>query len=177
MLISRPTSAEYNPFYETYLRLVPEGADPLAQLREQAGTLRALLAPLTDEQALYRYAPGKWSIKESLVHIIDTERIFSYRALRIGRGDDTPLPGFDQDSYVPASGADSRSLASIWAEYDAVRAATLVLFESFPAEAQARVGTASGGPMSLRAVAHILPGHEANHLALFRERYLPGLPH
>jgi uncharacterized damage-inducible protein DinB len=172
MKIARPTAAEHPPFAATYIRLVPEGADPLAQLRAQAGTLKALLAPLTDEQALHRYAPGKWSIKESLIHILDTERIFAYRALRIGRGDQTPLPSFEQDDYVPASGADSRSLASIWAEYDAVRAATLALLESFTEEVYGRLGTSSGAPSSVRALVYMIAGHEAHHIMLFRERYL-----
>jgi uncharacterized damage-inducible protein DinB len=172
MNLSRPTPAEYPPFAGTYIRLVPEGADPIAQLRQQPGTLKSLLAPLTDEQALHRYAPGKWSIKESLVHISDTERIFAYRALRIGRGDETPLPGFDQDSYVPTSGADSRTLANIWAEYDAVRATTLTLLDGLPDDAFSRIGTASNSPMSVRALVYMMAGHEAHHIALFRERYL-----
>lgn len=175
MLLSRPTAAEYSPFYSTYINLIPTGADPIGLLREQPSTLKALLAPLSDEQALFRYAPDKWSIKEALVHIIDTERIFAYRALRIGRGDKTPLPGFEQNEYVPASGADARPLTDIWAEYDAVRAATVALLTSFPAAAFDHVGTASNGPMSLRALTYILPGHEANHIAVFRERYLPGI--
>ncbi|CCG99324.1 hypothetical protein FAES_1314 [Fibrella aestuarina BUZ 2] len=175
MPLSRPAAAEHSPYYGTYINLIPEGADPLVLLREQPTTLKALLAPLSDEQALFRYALGKWSIKEALVHIIDTERIFAYRALRIGRGDQTPLPGFDQNDYVPESGADARSLADIWAEYDAVRAATLTLLTSFPDAAFDRIGTASNGPMSVRALAYILPGHEANHIAVFRERYLPAL--
>ncbi|MEZ0609772.1 DinB family protein [Fibrella sp. WM1] len=175
MPLSRPTAAEHSPYYGTYINFIPEGADPIALLSEQPSTLKALLAPLSDEQALFRYAPGKWSIKEALVHIIDTERIFAYRALRIGRGDQTPLPGFEQNDYVPASGADARSLADIWAEYDAVRAATIALLTSFPDDAFGRIGTASNGPMSLRALAYIMPGHEANHIVVFRERYLPAL--
>ena len=175
MLLSRPTAAEHSPFYSTYINFIPENTDPIALLQEQPTTLKALLAPLSNEQALFRYAPGKWSIKEALVHMIDTERIFAYRALRIGRGDQTPLPGFEQNDYVPASGADARSLADIWAEYDAVRAATLALFSSFTTDTFDRMGTASNGPMSVRALAYILPGHEANHIAVFRERYLPAL--
>ena len=127
--LTPPAAAEYAPYYHTYVRLIT--ADPLVALRQQPQELRRLLAGLTDEQARFRYAPGKWSIKEKLVHMIDTERIFAYRALRIGRGDTTPLPGFEQDDYVPASDADSRPLASILEEYDAVRAATLSLLESF----------------------------------------------
>lgn len=159
----------------TYVKLVPEGQNPLEQLRGQSALLKELLAYLTDEQALSRYAPGKWSIKESLVHMIDTERIFAYRALRIGRGDQTPIPGFEQDDYVPNSGADARSLANIWHEYDTVRAATLSLFDSFTPGVYERSGVASGHTLSVRALAHMIPGHEAHHIAIFRDRYLPAL--
>lgn len=174
-MISRPAVTEYLPFAITYVQLVPEGQNPLEQLRRQGAEVSALLASLTDEQALFRYAPGKWSIKESLLHLIDSERIFAYRALRIGRGDQTSLPGFEQDDYVPNSGADTRPLTNILHEYETVRAATLSLFDSFTPETYQRAGMASGGPLSVRALAHIIPGHEAHHLHLFRERYLPGL--
>ncbi len=159
----------------TYVKLVPEGQNPLEQLRGQSAILKELLVTLTDEQALTRYAPGKWSIKESLVHMIDTERIFAYRALRIGRGDQTPLPGFDQDTYVPNSGADARPLTDIWREYDTVRAATLSLFDSFTSDVYDKTGNASGHALSLRALAHMIPGHEAHHINIFRDRYLPAL--
>lgn len=168
-----PAATEYAPFYHTYVRLIP--GDPLAALRAQPQELRRLLAGLSDGQALLRYAPGKWSIKESLVHMLDTERIFAYRALRIARGDTTPLPGFEQDNYVPASGADARPLADILREYDTVRAASLSLLESFTAEALGRQGTASGQPVSVRALAYILAGHEAHHLHILQQRYLPQL--
>lgn len=174
-MISRPTSAEYLPMANTYVQLVPVGQNPLEQLRGQSAVLKEVLATLTDKQALHRYAPGKWSIKESLVHMIDTERIFAYRALRIGRGDQTPLPGFEQDDYVPNTGADARPLADIWHEYDTVRAATLSLFDSFSPDVYEITGNASGGLLSVRALAHMIPGHEAHHINLFRDRYLPTL--
>ena len=168
-----PAATEYALYYHTYVRLIP--GDPLVALRAQPPELRGLLAGLTEEQALLRYAPGKWSIKEMLVHMLDTERIFAYRALRIARGDTTPLPGFEQDDYVPASGADARPLTDILAEYDTVRAASLSLLESFTTEAVGRQGTASGQPVSVRALAYILAGHEAHHLHILQERYLPQL--
>jgi uncharacterized damage-inducible protein DinB len=168
-----PAVTEYAPFHHTYIRLI--SGDPLAALRAQPQELRRLLAGLRDEQALLRYAPGKWSLKEMLVHMLDTERIFAYRALRIARGDTTPLPGFEQDDYVPASNADARPLADILAEYTTVRAASLSLLESFTAEAVGRQGTASGQPVSVRAMAYILAGHEAHHLHILQERYLPQL--
>lgn len=176
MLINRPTADEFSPFYNTYIRLIPDGVSPLTLLREQPTVLKTLLKHLTDEQALFRYAPGKWSIKESLVHMTDTERIFAYRALRLGRGDQTPLPGFDQNDYVPVSGADRRPLTAIWAEYDAVRAATLTLLTSFDVDTFSLTGIVSDGPMSLRALTYIIPGHEAHHINLFQNRYLPHLP-
>lgn len=175
MLTTRPTAGQYAPYYETYVRLIPADADPLALLQQQPRELRQLLESLTDEQALFAYAPGKWTIKESLVHMIDTERIFAYRALRIARGDQQSLPGFDQDSYVPTSGANARALADILDEYDTVRAATLSLLRSFQPEAFERLGSASNNPVSVRALAYIIPGHEAHHLQLLRERYLPAL--
>ncbi|SDX45539.1 DinB family protein [Hymenobacter psychrophilus] len=171
--LTPPAATEYAPFYANYVRLA--GSDPLQALRTQPLVLRQLLAGLSDEQVRFRYAPGKWSIKEKLVHMIDTERIFAYRALRIARGDATPLPGYEQDDYVPLSEADGRPLASILAEYDAVRAATCCLFESFGAAAAERSGTASGQPVSVRALVYMLAGHEAHHLQLLQERYLPNM--
>jgi enterochelin esterase-like enzyme len=174
--LPRPAAHQYNLYYDTYIRLVPEGVNPLAQLQQQAQELRRLVSHLTDEQAHFAYAPGKWSIKEMLVHVIDTERIFAYRALRIARGDQQPLAGFEQDSYVPASGANKRPLESILNEYSTVRAATLSLFDSFQPEAYERMGIASGYPVSVGALAFILPGHEAHHLHILQQRYLPHLP-
>ena len=171
--LTPPAATEYAPFYANYVRLA--GSDPLQALRAQPPVLHRLLTGLSNEQALFRYAPGKWSIKEKLVHMIDTERIFAYRALRIARGDTTPLPGYEQDDYVPLSEADARPLAGILAEYDAVRAASLCLFESFGAAAAERVGKASDRPVSVRALAYMLAGHEAHHLQLLQERYLPNM--
>ncbi|WP_303311692.1 DinB family protein [Hymenobacter sp. BT730] len=175
MLSTRPAAGQYAPYYETYVRLIPAGTNPLVLLEQQPRELRQLLQPLTEEQGQFAYAPGKWSIKESLVHMIDTERIFAYRALRIARGDQQPLPGFEQNDYVPASGANARSMADILEEYDTVRAASLSLLRSFQPDALERMGTASNNPVSVRALAYIMAGHEAHHLQLLRERYLPGL--
>ncbi|KAA9327663.1 DinB family protein [Hymenobacter busanensis] len=170
---TRPAAHEYGAYYLRYIQQIPEGHDPVQQLREQAAAVHALLGHLTDEQALLRYAPGKWSIKETLGHIIDTERVFAYRLLRIARGDQQALPGFDQDQFTALSGADARPLTDILREYDAVRAATLALLESLPEEAFARLGTASDMPVSVRALAYMLAGHEAHHLQLWRERVMP----
>ena len=172
---TRPAATECAPYYERYTALVPAGHNPLELLRTQPQQLRQLLAGLTEEQGRFAYAPGKWTLKEMLVHVIDTERIFAYRALRIARGDQTPLPGFEQDDYVPASGANERSLPDILAEYAAVRAATRSLLQSFGPEHLSRAGTASGQPVSVRALSFILAGHEAHHLHILQERYLPPL--
>jgi len=172
---TRPAATEHAPYYERYTALVPAGHNPLELLRSQPQQLRQLLAGLTEEQGRFAYAPGKWTLKEMLVHVIDTERIFAYRALRIARGDQTPLPGFEQDDYVPTSGANARSIQNILAEYDTVRAATLSLLQSFGPEHVSRTGTASGNPVSVRALGFLMAGHEAHHLHILQERYLPQL--
>ena len=118
------------------------------------------------------YAPGKWTLAESLLHVADTERVFAYRALRVSRGDQTPLPGFDQDPWVPLSGADRRTLADILTEIEAVRNANLHLIRAFDDAAASRMGTASGNPVSVRALVWIIAGHFAHHLELTRTRYL-----
>jgi uncharacterized damage-inducible protein DinB len=173
ILTTRPGADEFGAYYSRYIQQIPAGYPPLQQLREQQAELKNLLGGLTDEQALLRYAPGKWSIKETLLHVADTERIFAYRALRIARGDQQPLLGYEPDDYAALSGADERPLADLLHEYDTVRAATLSLFDSFRPEAFERRGTASGMPVSVRALAFIIPGHEAHHLQLWRERVMP----
>ncbi|RTQ46880.1 DinB family protein [Hymenobacter gummosus] len=172
-LTTRPGADEYGAYYDRYIQQIPAGYSPLQQLREQQAELKALIGGLSDEQALLRYAPGKWSIKETLLHVADTERIFAYRALRIARGDQQPLPGYEPDDYAALSGADERPLTNLLREYDTVRAATLSLLDSFRPEAFERRGTASGMPVSVRAMAYIIPGHEAHHLQLWRERVMP----
>ena len=171
----RPAETDYASFYAGYVARVPAEADPLTLLRAQPAELRTLLASLSDEQAAQAYAPGKWSLKELLLHMADAERIFAYRALRFGRGDGQDLPGFDENTYAAASEANSRTLAGLLAEYDSVRAATLTLLESFKPEQLARGGTANGNFVGVRALLFILAGHELHHLEIMRERYLPAL--
>ena len=173
-LPARPAATEYNAFYQPYVSEVPEGGllDHLAA--QQASTAR-FLAGIPEAKAGYRYAPGKWSIKEVIGHISDAERVFSYRALRVARADVTPLPGFNEDAWIPPAGFDRRTLADIAAELHAVRGATLALFRSFDAEAWARIGTASNHPISARALGWIAAGHERHHLRVLEERYLPHL--
>ncbi|HEU4700581.1 MAG TPA: DinB family protein [Gemmatimonadales bacterium] len=170
--IARPAPEEYAPYFGRYVDRVPaDVADPLALLRTQLETTPALFERVGEAGATYRYAPGKWSIKEILGHLAETERIFGYRALAFARGETQPLPGFDEDAYTAAGRFDARPLADLVEEYRAVRRATLALFRGLDAEALAFVGTASGGPMSARALAWIIPGHELHHLETLRTRY------
>jgi uncharacterized damage-inducible protein DinB len=170
-VIPRPDAAEYAPYYGTYIGKVPEG-DLLRMLEDQRRETQQLLAGLSETKALHRYAPGKWSIKEVIGHVADAERVFSYRALRFARADDTALPGFDEKTWVPAGKFDARSLKDLAAELDAVRRATIALFRGLDAAALARRGTASNNAVTVRAIAWIIAGHERHHVALLRERYL-----
>jgi len=173
MSIARPLDGDFLPYAGSYINLVPADTDPRDALRTQPQEIHSLFANLTEAQAEKAYAPGKWTLKEMLLHQIDSERIFAYRALRFARADSQDLRGFDQDIYVDNSGANARSLASLLAEYDATRAATLALFESFTEEQIDRRGSANGGPATVRALLFIVPGHERHHLNIVRERYQP----
>lgn len=167
----RPASDEYAPYYNTYISKVRDG-DILEILHEQSDAIRGLFARVPAERGLYAYAPGKWTLNEMLLHVVDGERVFSYRALRIARGDTTPLPGFEQDEWVPKSNANDRTLASIVDEFVTVRASTVALFAGLPAAAWDRRGTASGHGVSVRALAFKCAGHALHHEGIFRERYL-----
>jgi len=169
-VIPRPAAAEYASYYARYIDKVPEG-DLLRTLENQARETQALLAGLSDAKALHRYAPGKWSIKEVIGHVTDTERVFSYRALRFARADATALPGFDENAWVPPGKFDARSLKDLAAELDAVRRATIALFRGLDAAALARRGTANDNAVSVGAIAWIIAGHERHHVALLHERY------
>jgi hypothetical protein len=168
--IGRPEGDEYTPFYAAYIARVSE-RDILGVLARQSEETRAALGSVPDGRAGWRYAPGKWTIREIVGHLADVERIFAYRALRIARGDRTPLAGFDENAYVPASGADARPLAELVEELAAVRQATLTLFRGLTPPAWQRRGTANGAPISVRALAYIIPGHERHHLEVLRTRY------
>jgi uncharacterized damage-inducible protein DinB len=170
-VVARPEAGEYTPYYGTYVGKVPDG-DVRELLRSQLPKTIELISSFSEEKASVGYGPGKWTLKEVLLHIADAERVFSYRMLRIGRGDTTPLPGFDQDPWVLTSHANDRSLPSLLAEYQAVRAATQALVDSLSAEAWLRKGTASDHPISARALGYICAGHELHHVQLIRERYV-----
>lgn len=175
ILIPQPISGQYPAYYVNYLRHVPATADPIELLVKQGEEVRALLSSLTEEQALFAYAPEKWTVKEMLVHILDSERIFAYRALCVARGDQQSLPGFDENAYAPAAEANARPLTDLLAEHAAVRASTVALYKSFAPHILDRVGLANNHPISVRALVHVVPGHEAHHMMVFRERYLPYL--
>jgi hypothetical protein len=168
----RPAADEYAPYYEKYIAKVRDG-EILEILAEQSDAILGLFARVPDDRGLFAYAPGKWTLGESLQHVVDTERVFTYRALRIARGDTTPLPGFEQDDWVPLSGASARPLPAIVDEFVTVRAATVALFSGLPNEAWDRRGTASGFSVSVRALAFKCAGHALHHEGIFREKYLP----
>ncbi len=159
----RPDDDEMAGYFIRYSNLVQE-ADIIAVLKDAKKTSRKLMFSLSFDEWDYRYAEDKWSVKEVWLHIIDTERIFAYRALRFGRGDQTPLSGFEQNNYISPSKAPERSIASIIHEYETVRDATISLFEYMPPEALDRTGTASGNKLSARALAFIIAGHERHHV-------------
>ena len=169
----RPGPEEYGPFHAGYVALVPEG-DLLALLERQLGETTALLQSLPETRGDFAYAPGKWTIKEVVCHLSDAERVFAYRALRFARGDQTPLPSFDEQLWAPNSGASRRTLAGLTEEFRMVRGATLALLRGLPPEATTRSGVASGKETSVRALAWIIAGHERHHLKILRERYLGG---
>ena len=170
-LIARPDVSEYAPFYAGYVSQVPDG-DVLDLLARQIDDTAALVGGLTEVQAAYRYAPGKWSIKEIVGHVADAERVFSYRALRIARNDQTPLPSFDENAWMPFGNFEARPLADVLGELRAVRQSTLALYRSFTPEAIARRGVASQKEISVRAIIYITAGHERHHVGVMRERYL-----
>jgi len=171
MALTRPGADEFAPYYATYIDKVTE-PDVIAALATLRQTTASLLAGLSESQAGYRYAPGKWTLREVVGHVVDAERIFAYRLLRIARGDETPLAGFDENAYVPAGQFERRPLADVAAELGAVRDATLALVRSVTVDAWSRRGTASGKPVSARALAYIIAGHERHHLSVLRERYV-----
>lgn len=167
----RPQPGDAAPYFQKYINLVPEG-DTVQMLTQAKADMTAFWQALPPDKWDFRYAEGKWSIREMLLHLIDTERIFTYRALRIARNDQTPLPGFEQDDYVPFSNANNRSWDSLLSEYVAVREATIQLFKNFTPEMWQHTGTSSNNTISVLALAYVTAGHERHHLNVLREKYL-----
>lgn len=176
MTQKRPQKGDYAEYYEKYIALVPSG-DFLEILQGQHQDLIRLLSPLSDQQADFRYAAGKWSIKEVLGHINDAERIFAYRLLRIARGDQTPLASFEQDGYIQTGNFSSRKLADLLPEFSSVREATITLIRSLDDAAWLRRGVASQKEITATALAFIIAGHERHHRIILEERYLPARAH
>lgn len=172
-LTLRPGPAEHAPFYAGYVAKVPDG-HVVTALVQSAEDAARLLGGLPDQVASFAYAPGKWTLREVVQHCTDAERIFACRALRIGRGDTTELPGWNEQAYAPLSGANDRTLHSLTAELLSVREASVTLFEGLPEEAWPRRGRANGHDVTVRAIAWITAGHLLHHLDIIRERYLAG---
>jgi len=173
--LTAPTSDEYAEFYAGYVRFAQARGDVLAALPKQIDEIRSTLGVLSDEQALFRDTPNEWSIKEVMGHLNDVERVFSYRLLRVSRNDPTPLPGFEQDDYVRAAGYDNCALQDLIQEFDYLRRANVLAIQNLSEESTRHCGTASGFPVSARALIYMLVGHVDHHLASLHEKYLPGL--
>lgn len=167
----RPDSSEHAPYYAPYVSVAPDG-DILETLEEEGRHAVRLLRDIPEASGGFRYAPGKWSIKEVAGHVLDAERIFAVRALRFSRNDPTPLPGFEQDDYVAGSSFGDFPLGELADELEAVRRSTVLLFRHLAPEAWSRRGFASGAEISVRALAWIIAGHELHHRGILRTRYL-----
>lgn len=170
-IITAPQSSEYDEFFNRYIDNVNTD-DLLTALAASEEYIVNFMLSLKEQQLNYRYQPGKWTIKEMLVHMADTERIFAYRALRFARNDKTDLPGFDENTYAEESKAGARPITSILAEYAAARQATIELYKGFDDEMLGRTGTASGRSVSVRTLGFAILGHEIHHLNIIKQRYL-----
>jgi uncharacterized damage-inducible protein DinB len=169
MTIPRPRESEYPKFFAGYVGKIPESG-PVTALQAQTRSFAALGA-LSEERGDYRYADGKWSVKEVLGHMADAERVFAYRLLRIARADHTPLPGFDENAWSVTAPHARRRIKEVADEMSAVRAASLALYQSLDDTAIANHGTSNNAPITARALAWILAGHAQHHLDILRERY------
>ncbi|HEY2325360.1 MAG TPA: DinB family protein [Thermoanaerobaculia bacterium] len=167
---SRPQADEYAAYYGRYIEKVPDG-DVVAHLESQGNATQKILASVSEEKAGYRYEPGKWSIKQVVGHIADAERVFAYRLLAIARGEKQPLPGFDENEYMETADFDARPLSELAEGLAATRRATMALVRSLNDEAWNRRGVASDNPISVRALAWVIAGHERHHVNILRERY------
>ena len=174
-IFATPTTDEYAEFYAGYVQRAQARGDVLSALSKQIDELKSELGKLTDEQALFRDAPKEWSIKEVIGHLNDVERVFSYRLLRVSRNDPTPLPGFEQDGYVREAGYDHCLLRDLIQEFEYLRRANILMINNMSEEASLHRGTASGNPVSARALIYMLVGHVGHHMASLHEKYLPAL--
>jgi len=169
--MKRPNQEEYAPYYHRYIVLVPDG-DIIKIMKKQIKELEKFCYGISPRKSLNRYAPDKWSIREVIGHIIDTERIMAYRALSIARNGQNNLPGFDQDEYVKNSNYNDIKLKNMVDEFCAVRTANIYLFKMLSEEVSERKGTTNNNPVSVRALAYIMAGHAAHHMNVIKEKYL-----
>lgn len=172
MKTSELARSDYNPFYHTYIEVLGE-VELMEMMQKQLGNFPEFIESIPESLIHTAYAEGKWTIAEVLLHVIDAERVFQYRALRLGRGDQTPLPGFDQDAYVPLSRAGSRDRKSLISEYESVREASLTLYRNLDDAQLNQYGTVSNSGISVAAIGFIICGHQKHHRNIIRERYLP----
>ena len=171
MISNHLNETEYHSYYKSYINNAAS-IDIVEGLQTNLKNVVAFLSQIPESKHNYAYEVGKWTIKEVLLHVMDTERIFAYRALRIARGDKTPLAGFEQDAYVANANVLKRSFKSLVEEYKGVRSSTISLFESFDEITLQNIGEASGSPASVRALGYIITGHENHHFNVIKERYL-----
>jgi hypothetical protein len=169
--MNKPDSTEYAPYFEKYISL-PHEKEIVATLGKQIESTLGLIRGLSDAEGDRRYAPGKWSVREVVGHLIDAERIFGYRAMRFARNDATPLPGFDENSFVANAGFGSRSLADLADEFEHTRKSNVYLFKNLDGDASMRRGVSNNNEISVRAIAYVIAGHELHHMEILRTRYL-----
>lgn len=171
-LIEKPKKGEYPPYAKMYIKLVPGDGMILQHLKNNFRAIKNFILSLPAQKLIYKYAEGKWTIKEMLVHIIDDERIYAYRAMCFARNEKTKLPGFEQDAYAFYSNANERAIKNILEEYEAVRNATITLFNGLTDEALLRKGIANKKKATVRAMAYHIAGHELHHINVIQEKYL-----
>jgi uncharacterized damage-inducible protein DinB len=169
--IYKPTE-QGAPYMERYIQLVPDDGNLLIHLEDIFSETEEIIHPLSEEKMNYRYAPGKWTMKDMMLHMCDTERIFIYRALRFSRGDETPLPGFEESLFAQHAGANERDKEDIMREYSLVRESSIAFVESLTDEALNRKGFANNIPLTVRYIVNLIYGHHKHHLNILRERYL-----
>ena len=172
MIITRPARSEYPDYFETYIKLVP-GDTVMKKMQDSILDLQSIVSNIPEEYENFAYAPGKWTVKDVIGHIIDTERIMAYRALRFGRNDHVELPGYDQDIYAPHANYNKRSLYDIAHEFGLVRESSIVLFKNMDEAALNRSGVANKWNMSVRSIVYVISGHELHHLHVLKTKYLP----
>ncbi len=171
--INKPTDLEYAVYYEPFLKKLPADTNVFKQLKENATILKLLLLTLTEQELTTAYAPGKWSIKDILQHLIDFERVLIYRAMSFARNDKRPIPFFDENEYAKQANATKQSIKKLLKDYKTLRQSTFAFFENQTAASLKRTGIASNYTMSVRACAWIICGHETHHLTIIKEKYLP----